>query len=292
MKWLARNFRSLGKDDYKVLQALEKGMKKYEFVPVDVITHLSSLHENRVLALLKRLHDLKLVVRQIGSYVGYRLTVHGYDMLALSSLTESGVISYFGSSLGVGKESDVYDALTPSGKRVAIKAHRIGRSSFTHVKRVRSYVNGAITRSGWFPASCRSADREYYALKLLYSKGVAVPEPVSRNRHIVVMGFVEGEELIRFTSLPDPSEVLDRVIDNVRLAYKCGIIHGDLSEYNVMLTPEMDVFLIDWPQYLTVKHPSSHYLLERDLRNILSFFRRRFNVYLDLSEALNHVVEN
>lgn len=290
MKWLARNLCNLGADDYKVLRSLEKGMRTHEFVPVDLIACYSSLRKERVLDLLGKLHEFKLVVRQIGDYVGYRLTVHGYDALALKALAESGVIGFFGSKLGVGKESDVYDALTPSGRRVAVKAHRIGRTSFTRVKRARTYVKGGVTRSSWFPVSCKSAEREYTALRTLYSDGVAVPEPVYRNRHILVMGFIEGEELARYRFLPEPREVIESILENVRLAYHCGIIHGDLSEYNVIVTPELDISIIDWPQYVSVRHPSSRYLLERDLRNVLSFFERKFGLRLSLSEAFNYVV--
>jgi len=135
MKWLARSLRNLSAHDYKVLHALEKGMKTYEFVPVDLIARYSSLRKERASSILKRLHDFKLVTRQIADYVGYRLTVHGYDALALNVLADSGTIEFFGSKLGVGKESDVYEALTPSGRRVAVKAHRIGRTSFVHVLR-------------------------------------------------------------------------------------------------------------------------------------------------------------
>lgn len=291
MKWLARKLRDLKADDYKVLSALERGMKMYEFVPVEVITRLSALHEGRVLNILSKLHEFKLVVRQVGDYVGYRLTVHGFDALALNALVNSGVIEYLGSKLGVGKESDIYEALTPSGRRVAIKAHRIGRTSFTKAKRVRGYIKRKITQSGWFPASCRSAEREYFALKLLHPNGVAVPEPIGCNRHIVVMEFIDGEELVRYKSLPEPDNLLEAIIENVKLAYKCGVVHGDLSEYNVIVTPELDVFLIDWPQFVPISHPSAQYLLERDVYNVLRFFERKFEVRLNLSETLDYITK-
>ncbi len=292
MKWLARILHNLNTDDYKVLYALENGMKTHEFVPVDLIACYLSLRKERALSILKRLHEFKLVVRQITNYVGYRLTVHGYDALALKALAESGVIEFFGSKIGVGKESDVYEALTSSGRRVAVKAHRIGRTSFTHVRRVRNYVKRGVTRSSWFPISCKSAEREYIVLKKLYSNGVAVPEPVYWNRHILVMSFIEGEELVNCKFLPEPYDILELILENVKLAYQCGIVHGDLSEYNVVVSPEPAVFLIDWPQYVLVANASSRYLLERDLHNLISFFKRKFGIKLSLSETLEYVTEN
>ncbi len=291
MRQLAKNLCRLNFDDYVILSILERGMESYNFVPIEFIMEIAPFSEEKALRHLKKLHEFKLVVRWIGDYVGYRLTVHGYDALALNSLVNSGVLESFGIALGVGKESDVYDAVTPSGRRVVVKAHRMGRPSFIHAKRVRGYVNTSSLQREWFHASRKSAKREFSVLKLLSAEGVAVPEPISCNRHIVVMDFVEGDELVKCKFIPKPYRVLEEIIENVRLAYRCGIIHGDLSEYNVILKPDLHIALIDWPQYADLNHPSSQYLLERDIRNVLSFFKRKFNVTLDLTEVLNYVTK-
>src|SRR4030042_1993172 len=74
-------------------------------------------------------------------------------------------IRAFAKSLGVGKEADVYDALSPDGKRIAIKFHRLGRISFRQTRRKRGY---AREHSSWLFQSHIAADREFQAMKLVY----------------------------------------------------------------------------------------------------------------------------
>ncbi|MCK4313158.1 hypothetical protein KAW04_00165, partial [Candidatus Bathyarchaeota archaeon] len=77
---------------------------------------------------------------------------------------------------------------------------------------------------------------------------------------------------------------------SVRKAYlNAGVIHADLSEYNVILKPNMHILIIDWPQYVTKKHPNAQQLLTRDVKNILRFFKRKHMLQVKLNEALAYV---
>ena len=69
----------------------------------------------------------------------YRLTYAGFDALALQELAERDSISGVGRKLGVGKESDIYLAACPEHGEVALKFHRLGRTSFRSVKNNRDY---------------------------------------------------------------------------------------------------------------------------------------------------------
>jgi RIO kinase 2 len=70
---------------------------------------------------------------------------------------------------------------------------------------------------------------------------------------------------------------------------KAHVIHADLSEYNIILKPDGHVLIIDWPQYVITDHANAEELLERDLKNVLTFFSRRFNVKLAVNEACDYV---
>lgn len=50
-------------------------------------------------------------------YDGYRLTYMGYDFLALRALTARGHISGVGRQIGMGKESDIFEARLPCSHR-------------------------------------------------------------------------------------------------------------------------------------------------------------------------------
>jgi len=276
-------------EDFRVLMIIEVDMSRHRYVPEDDILRLSGFSRKQIKYRLDRLSKFGLIYRWVGSYIGYALSTAGYDCLAMNALVKADVIEAFGKPLGVGKESDVFDALTPNGRRVAVKFHRLGRISFRQTRRLRGYIADRRHIS-WLYQSRLAAEREFEALKMVYPEGVSVPEPIGHNRHVVVMGFIEGAELYRVPEVPNPDAVLDEILENVRIAYrKAGVIHADLSEFNVVLNPDFHILIIDWPQFVTVDHPNAEALLKRDVKNILTFFRKRFNVKRDINEALESI---
>ena len=70
---------------------------------------------------------------------------------------------------------------------------------------------------------------------------------------------------------------------------KAHVIHADLSEYNVILKPDGHILIIDWPQYVKTDHSNAAELLLRDLKNILTFFNRKFNVKVLIEETCDYV---
>ena len=160
-----------------------------------------------------KLHKLGLIYQTRGAYTGHTLNYAGYDCLAINNLVKEGVISSFGQSLGVGKEADVYDALSPDGKRIAIKFHRLGRISFRQTRRKRGY---AREHSIWLFQSHIAAEKEFEAMKLVYANGVSVPEPISHNRHIIAMGMIEGAQLVKYKDIGKPEKVLREILRNVQ----------------------------------------------------------------------------
>jgi RIO kinase 2 len=280
-------FRKLESEDFRVLQIIEAAMSKREFVPKEQIAKYAKLPLDRIDFTLGKLNKLGLIHQMRTSYVGHTLNYAGYDCLAINAFVKAGVIEAFGQKLGVGKEADVYDALNPDGVRIAVKFHRLGRISFRQTRRKRGYTK---EHASWLFQSRLAAEKEFQGLKLVYQHGVAVPEPLSQNRHVVAMGMIEGAELAKWREIPKPEKVLKEVMRNVKKAYlKAGVIHADLSEYNIILKPDMHILIIDWPQYVMVDHPNAQQLLLRDVRNVLNFFSRRFSVKVKVKEACGYV---
>jgi RIO kinase 2 len=280
-------FKTLENEDLRIMQIIEATMEKHEFVPKDLIVKFSKLSEEKVDFRLGKLHKLRLIRQTKQPYLGYALNYAGYDYLAINAFVKAGVVEAFGKPLGVGKEADVYDALTPQGKRIAIKFHRLGRISFRQTIRKRGYTT---EHASWFLQSRKAAEKEFEALKLVFPKDIAVPKPIGQNRHAIAMGAIEGAELAEWREIPKPEKVLLEILRNIRKAYlKAGVIHADLSEYNIILKPDMHILIIDWPQYVTREHPNAQQLLKRDVENVLRFFKRKRLLEANANEALAYV---
>ena len=280
-------FRELEIEDFRVLNIIEAGMSKHEFVPKEQIQKHSKLPMDRIDFTLGKLNKLGLTYRTNETYNGHTLNYAGYDCLAINTLVKAAVIASFGQTLGVGKEADVYDALSPSGKRIAVKFHRLGRISFRQTRRKRGYVR---EHSTWLFQSHLAAEKEFQAMQLVYENGVSVPEPISQNRHVIAMGMIEGAQLNKYKDIGKPEKVLKEILRNVRKAYlKAHVIHADLSEYNIILKPDGHILIIDWPQAVKTNHANAEELLERDIKNVLIFFSRKFNMKLAVKEACDYV---
>jgi RIO kinase 2 len=278
----------MGPEEFRVLQAIELGMANFSYVPLEDVIKFSGLDTSEAEYRLRELDRKDLLYRQTDPYLGYILNYTGYDCLALNALVKADVLNSLGMSLGVGKEADIFDALTDAGERVAVKFHRLGRTSFRETRKKRGYVarGGRVT---WHYQSRLAAEKEFRVMKQAFEAGVSVPEPIHQNRHVVVMGYIDGYNLIDVDSLDDPEDFLDDVLLNARKAYGAGIIHGDLSGYNIVVQKNGTILLIDWPQAIALEHPNAEAILRRDIKNVLDYFERKFNVVRNLDETIAYV---
>ena len=279
-------FKKLDDAHFKILRIIESNLSKYEVVPKEVIISSSGLGQ-RAEKLLKKLHEYKLIWAPMGLERGFCLNYNGLDMLALKALVNRNIIESLGKPLGVGKEADVYDAMSPKGERLVIKFFRIGRTSFKKYERHRTALLSAHT---YMIASVKSASREYQALKMLYPRGVRVPKPIARNRHVVVTEFFKGIEVASAQYLTNPLSTLREILENIKRACEAGVVHSDLSAYNVLITPEEEILIIDWPQWVKPSHPMARTYLRRDVSGLVRFFRRKWKIG-ELPEEYSKLIE-
>jgi RIO kinase 2 len=97
---------------------------------------------------------------------------------------------------------------------------------------------------------------------------------------------IEGRQLGQVINLEDPQVFLDEILENVKKSYKAGLIHSDLSEFNVLLNDEGKLYIIDWPQYVDKNSSNAEEYLRRDIANVLMFFKRRHKINVDLEDVL------
>jgi len=278
---LAEAFLGLSREDLSLLAAIETGMRTHEWVPTFIISKLAGLSASKSEYRLQHLFEKKLVVREAQHYLGYQINFDSYDLLALSDFVRRDQVKSIGGQIGVGKESIVLEAWGDGP--LAIKFHRQGRTSFKHVRRLRDHLTDK-PRVPWLYAASLAARREFAVMKKLHPQ-VSIPRPVAVSRHALAMEHIPGPLLNRIT-LEDPEDGLRLILGEVGGALGQGIIHADLSEFNIIITDSGPV-IIDWPQAVDATHPHADELLNRDLGNVLRFFRTKYRIDMPLEEALS-----
>jgi RIO kinase 1 len=197
---------------------------------------------------------------------------------ALYRLVQHGHIEAFGGPISTGKEANVYEALG-ADDQVAVKVYRINASDF---KDMREYLVGdpRFEELGGDKKRVVLAwtRKEFANLQRARKAGVRVPEPIAVERNVLVMEYIatDGERAKRLNEvqIENPATAYNVVREYMRRLDDAGLVHGDLSEYNVVFHDGQLVFL-DMGQAVTVHHPNAEEFLRRDCRNVAAFFARQ-----------------
>jgi RIO kinase 2 len=278
--------RVLEPEDFKLLKVFTSGIKHHESITKEQIVSYSKLHRNSIDYRIGRLHEMKLLGKNES---GYTLLMAGLDAVALKIFADKSIVAGVGRPIGIGKESDVIKAVTPSGEECAIKFFRIGRISFRDARRKRTYGENEGIHN-WLMMNIEAAKKEYDILQALRDTGIRIPITHYRALHSVVMNNIPGSMLVDLKTLNTPATTLQKILNDIRICYNNDIINCDISEYNTILDDNDKIWIIDWPQAVTRKHPNANDLIKRDVFNIVKFFNRRFGTTKVLEEALEEVV--
>ncbi|MFC6940047.1 serine/threonine-protein kinase Rio1 [Salinirubellus sp. GCM10025818] len=197
---------------------------------------------------------------------------------ALYKLVQDGHIDAFGGPLSTGKEANVYLAAGAEGE-VAVKVYRINASDF---RTMRDYLDGDPRFEGIGSDKKKVVvawtKKEFANLNRARAAGVRVPEPIAVQRNVLVMEFLgrDGERAHRLNEVDveNPRTAYEVVREYMRRLYDAGLVHGDLSEYNLVVH-EGELTVLDLGQAVTVHHPNYREFLERDCENVASFFARQ-----------------
>jgi RIO kinase 1 len=197
---------------------------------------------------------------------------------ALYKLVQDGYIDAFGGPISTGKEANVYTALAPDGE-VAVKVYRINASDF---RQMRDYLDGDPRFEGIGSDKKKVVvawtKKEFANLSRARAAGVRVPEPLAVERNVLVMEYLGGEDdrakRLNEVHVENPQTAYEVVREYTRRLYRAGLVHGDLSEYNIVVH-DGELCLLDLGQAVTVHHPNAREFLERDCHNVAAFFRRQ-----------------
>ncbi|MFX1488419.1 MAG: RIO1 family regulatory kinase/ATPase [Promethearchaeota archaeon] len=286
---VAHILKSIEKEDYRILMAIEIGMRRSEYVTINNIRFYSRYKLEETLYRLKKVHKLDLIIRDASkSEIAYTLNSNAYDLLALHALVEKNVISQLGPLIGKGKESDVYSCMDDDENIYALKLYRMGRASFRSIKKYRDLI-GERGHLSWLYINRLAAKKEFEALEKIYKLNLDTPRPIAFNRHIIVMSYLRGKELVYYKAIKNPTKIFNKIIKQMQIIFqKAKMIHGDLGEFNIVLDEKGNILIIDWLQWVPDTHPNAYSLLERDISNICGYFQRKFNVESNVDEIISN----
>ena len=207
-----------------------------------------------------------------------------------------GVLNEVHGVINAGKEARVYWGKDKEGKDLAVKIYLTSSAEFK--RGMFKYIEGDYRFKG-VKHDTRSliyawAQKEFRNLEQAAHAGINVPKPIAVKSNVLVMEFI-GEEGVSAPSLKEqspsnPSRMYRQLFANLsRLYRKADLVHGDLSEYNIMVWNGR-LILFDMAQAVPTSHPLAKSLLERDLANINRFFSRLGVRVLTPDEAYKKVV--
>jgi RIO kinase 1 len=200
-------------------------------------------------------------------------------LMVIYRMINTGIIREIFGVVRSGKESKLFWGRGKDGQDVAIKIYLTWTAEFRKGRLM--YVEGdpRFQRS---PRDLRSlthlwARKEFRNLEECTRGGVRVPKPFFVKSNVLAMEFIgaQGEPapLLREHVLSDPGGFYEKIVTEVqRMCQKANLVHGDLSEYNVMVYENSPV-IIDVSQAVSLDHPMAEVMLKRDISNVNRYFR-------------------
>lgn len=218
-----------------------------------------------------------------------------FTLKTLETLKRKKYYDELGKPIKTGKEGDVYFAYK-DGNPIAIKIYRITTANFNKISEYISRdfrfrnIKGNLRKVilNW-------VQKEFRNLLLCHKANISVPFPYKSYNNVIIMEYIEGP-MLKDTHLPNPQEFFELLLEQMKLLrHEANLIHGDLSEFNILVKDNCPV-LIDFGQGLSIKNGDDfkdfYDLYERDVKNVVAHFNKKYKLNLDLAVVFKELEKN
>lgn len=214
----------------------------------------------------------------------------------LEKLISDRILNTIDFPISTGKEGNVFRAITPDNKYLAVKIYRTNTSTFKHISQ---YLIGDPrfetihnTRRDIVFAWTK---KEFKNLERAKKAGVTAPKPIFFNKNVLLMQYIgdfrRPAPMLKDVNLKNPEEIFHNIIDFISKMYKkAELVHADMSAFNVLIYRNKP-YIIDFGQGVLLEHPNSEDFLKRDINNIVSYFKR-YNISANSEKIFSDIVRN
>lgn len=224
------------------------------------------------------------MAKQLRKLTTDKIKVYGnvfdeFTLRTIFKLSAQGHFAELKSPIALGKEANVFSAIKDDGTLVAVKIYRVQSCDFgkmfDYIKSDPRYYNIKKTKRNiifsW-------VQREFRNLTIARQAGVRVPLPIAFKNNVLVIEYLGVEDNLPAPKLvntrPDAKKkIFEDVVKNMKKLYKAGLVHADLSPFNILLKDEKP-YLIDFSQATPLNDIESDNFLIRDVKNVCNFFRK------------------
>lgn len=181
------------------------------------------------------------------------------------------------SPLFIGKESNVFIAKNKEGKKVIVKIYRLSTCDFNQMYNyIKLDERYAALKKQKRKVIFAWAQREFRNLLKAREAGVRVPIAHTCLFNIIVMEFIGHEGAAKKLKDLEPENkkrFYDETLKNMKKLHKAGLVHGDLSSFNILNLDDKPIF-IDFSQCTVTKSSNAEELLNRDISNVGNYFNK------------------
>lgn len=210
-----------------------------------------------------------------------------YTINNLNRLSARHLFDELKSPISIGKEANIFSAENGSEKnQIIVKIYRLQTCNFNK-------MYDYLCQDPRFVALKKQkrkivfawTQREYRNILKARELGVTVPMPLEVLDNILLLEYLGDASTntvapklkdldYKNMAKKDLQFLYDDVVQNMKKLHQGGLVHGDLSEFNILYHDEHVIF-IDFSQATTEKSDDYAELLDRDVRNITVFFNRK-----------------
>lgn len=216
-------------------------------------------------------------------------------LVLLQRFISKGTFDTLDFPIATGKEGNVFRASGEEGAR-AVKIYRVSTATY---RALTKYIEGdpRFLRVGGNRRKIifAWAQKEFKNLERMRQHGVRVPRPVTVRNNVLVMEYLGSPEApapeLRRVTVDDPEALYDLLLEDMRRIHRAELVHGDLSEYNVLVW-EGAPWIIDVGQAVHLDHPQAEAWFRRDMENMARYFTRLLDRPMDADTLAERVRED